>query len=225
VDRQLSALESAADGAGKAVELVGDIVELVADTPLSRDGGGAKEKEPAVGLAQDALNQIKLLLTTIQEIVQALAPKEKRDNIATLIQTLAGLLASGTEAAIAGAIAALVEAIDSGATAKDIICVPGPNGEVTIWFRVRKGCLILFDFLVDDDYVYIHKTAKGTTPTFSTGESAEKIKKKVQEKLEKELEGAPASPRPVTPAPAPATPIPSTPAPTPVKPEGEKKFF
>jgi pyruvate/2-oxoglutarate dehydrogenase complex dihydrolipoamide acyltransferase (E2) component len=190
-----------------------------------------------VSLAEDALRQLRLLLKTIQDIVEALVPKKKHDDIAALIQNLAKLVASGTEAAIAGAIAALVEAVDSDASAKDIICVPGPNGEVTIWFRVRKGCLILFDFLVSDDYVYIHKTAKGATPTFATGESAKEIRKKVQEKLTKELEGgggagAAAAPKPEAPAPAapaPAAPPPPQPTPPqpapPAKPGAGDKFF
>ena len=234
VDRHLKLLQDAADGVGGAAELLHDVVEEVGDTPTSRDGATAtdKEREPAVSLAEDALRQLRLLLKTIQDIVEALVPRKKRDDIAALIQNLARLIASGTEAAIAGAIAALVEAVDSDASAKDIICVPGPNGEVTIWFRVRKGCLVVLDWLVSDDYVYIHKTAKGATPTFATGKSAEAIKKKVQEKLEKELEGGggtgaaptPPAPKPEAPPPPAPLPPPAPPAP-PAKPGAGKAYF
>jgi hypothetical protein len=210
LDAQIQSLQDSVDQVSGAVDLLdgiwGDQTIEISDRDQPKEA--TKEKEPATSLAQDALEQVKLLLKTIQDIVDALAPKKKHDDIADLIQKLAKLIANGTRAAIAGAIAALVEAIDSDASAKDIILIPGKDGEVTIWFRVRKGCLFFFDWAVDDDYVFVRKTGKGAVPAIATGKSAKALEKAVQEKLAKELDkssgGAGASPSSPAPGPAPA---------------------
>jgi hypothetical protein len=55
--------------------------------------------------------------------------------------------------------------------------------------------LLIFDWAVDDDYVFVRKTGKGAIPAFATGKSAEALKKKVQELLEKQLDTPAPSPK------------------------------
>jgi len=206
VESHVQSLNHAEEQIGGAAGLLD---EITADNAADARGRGdakeqPKEKEPAKSLAEDALEQVKLLLSTIKAIVELLAPKKKQDDIAQLIQNLAKAVVSGTQAAIVGAVSALLAAIDSDAEAKDVVIIPGKDGEVTIWFRVRKGCLLIFDWVVDDDYVFVKKTGKGATPTFATGKPAKALEKAVQEALEKKLkESTPPSTPPTTP---PSTP-------------------
>ena len=123
-----------------------------------------------------------MILESILRLIRLLGgdtPEDDDDELDVLTEAVTGLaraLGAGTQAAIVGAIGDVIAAIadTASATPEDIdVNVDPQTGETTIYFRIEYSCLFVFDFLLDDDFVWIRKNSRTGAFTFSTGESAQ----------------------------------------------------
>jgi hypothetical protein len=148
-----------------------------------------KDEKPAAKTAvADALAQTEATIDTINAIVAKLAPPDKKDQLADLVAAVAKAIVKGAKDALISALTALLKAIDSDAKPEDII-VDGKadDGYALVYFRVRKGCLLVLDWAVSDDHVFVHKIGKTGEYSFVTGDPAKALGKAAEEELVKRL--------------------------------------
>jgi hypothetical protein len=160
---------------------------LRGDSPgpvLRDDAPKPKPTDGATGgdLVKDALNQVGQVLDGIKELVKKFDKPQKEGEITELIKAVASAIVGGGKAALVAAVSALLKSLDSDATPEDVDIERGPDGTVTIYFRVRKGCLIFLDWAVSDDYVFVQKGGKNGTYKFKTGKSAKEELEKANAK-------------------------------------------
>ena len=165
--------------------------------PAAADAAGG------AALAKDAINQVSELYDAVDALVKKLVPDKEKDDLSALIAKVAGLILSGGKAALLAALTELIEELEVDARPEDIHIKRGADGAIMVFFRVRKGCLFIFDWAVEDDYIFIRKGGRTGEWEWATGETA----KGLHDDWKKAGAGGAAAPTPQPPPGSPAPPV------------------